>query len=233
MMKRIFGKREKAKEDVTVETLVVQKEEILAQLQEEEKRYVGARFQTARKSIHQSIAAVEKQEVTLRESQLSERRAEYEKITRENSEQQEKLQEQIRMMQMKLDEQRSLNIQNEQRMVSEIEDMNRQVEELKETLAKRIQEFGDPSVLLTGGLEGRPNRKVRAATESYRYSLNLKQESPPDRRKTMGSVSSLAPRDAVQNGWRKMEEDEEDSFESAKSDVVNTPRNPDDLLKPI
>jgi len=250
MMKRIFGKKEKPKEDVTVEMLVTQKEEILSQLQDEEKRY-----QTTRQTYHQSIAVVEKQEVSLRETQLRERKTEFEKITRENSDQQERLQEQIRLMQMKLDEQKSLHIQIEQRMVNEIEEMSRQVEELKDTLAKRIQQFGDPQHLLNGGvqvasvepgkpwskkqldiIEGRPNRKLRSGSQCYSYSPRefiSPSTSPANRRKTMGSETTLVARNSLQDGYKIEVEEEEDCYENAKDEVGNTPVNSDDLSRPI
>jgi len=210
MMKRIFGKKEKVQEEITVESLISRKEEILSQLAEEEKRY-----ETARRNIHQSIAVVETQEVELRDIQLRERRQEYERVTRENQEEQDKIEEKIQKLQMKFDIQKSLHIQQEEKMQGEIESLSHQLEEVRETLVNRIEEFGDPGLpgyQEVSGAAARSSRRDRMTSCASPRDTTDYSSSPHYRKKSLGSLSTLVaktPTSPSQDG------DEEDSYESA------------------
>lgn len=210
MMKRIFGKKEKVQEEITVESLITRKEEILSQLAEEERRY-----ETARRNIHQSIALVEQQEVELRDIQLRERRQDYDRVTRENQEEQDKIEEKIQKLQMKFNIQKSLHIQQEQKMLGEIESLSVQLDEVRETLVSRIEEFGDPGHPLDVSGAGARSSKLERMTScaSPRDSMSDYSPSPQYRKKSlasMGSVSTLvakSPTCPSQNGEEEEEEE--------------------------
>jgi len=138
-MKKIFGRREKAKEDLTVEAVVVQKENLMDQLGKQERK-----FEESRGTMNRSIAAMEKQELLLREDALIERKRQLEQEKRANQESQEKLEEQIKALKMKLEEQRSLHAQLEEGLEAEIRGMVLQVKELRESHDRRVQLFGEP-----------------------------------------------------------------------------------------
>merc|ERR1719357_381243 len=99
--------------------------------------------------MNRSIAAIERQELSLREEALAERRRQLELEQQANQDSQEKLQEQIKTLQMKLAEQRSFHTQMEAGLEAEIRGMVLQVNELQESLNRRIQQFGEPVVLHT------------------------------------------------------------------------------------
>jgi len=60
-MKRIFGRREKGKEDLSVDTVVAQKENLVEQLSQQERK-----FEESRSGMNRSIAVLERQELSLR-----------------------------------------------------------------------------------------------------------------------------------------------------------------------
>jgi len=140
-MKRIFGRREKGKEDLSVDTVVAQKENLVEQLSREERK-----FEESRSTINRSIAVIERQELSLREEALAERRRQLELEKQANQDSEAKLQEQIKNLQMKLEEQRSFHNQMETGLEAEIRRMVLQVNELRESLNRRIQQFGEPVV---------------------------------------------------------------------------------------
>lgn len=193
-MKRIFGRREKGKEDLSVDAVVVQKENLVEQLSQQERK-----FEESRSGMNRSIAVLERQELSLREEALAERRRQLESKKQANQDSQEKLQDQIKTLQMKLEEQRSFHTQMETGLEAEIRGMVLQVNELQESLNRRIQQFGEPVVLHTQVLSEKCVRRKEVKEgdqeDSGRESLAsistlVAQEEEKDRRERLTKRSS-------------------------------------------
>jgi len=149
--------------------------------------------------MNRSIAVLERQELSLREEALAERRRQLESKKQANQDSQEKLQDQIKTLQMKLEEQRSFHTQMETGLEAEIRGMVLQVNELQESLNRRIQQFGEPVVLHTQVLSEKCVRRKEVKEgdqeDSGRESLAsistlVAQEEEKDRRERSTKRSS-------------------------------------------
>merc|ERR1719347_1122307 len=144
-MKKIFGPGRRAgrvksgqDQDITLDVVIAHKMDVLTQLENEEKR-----FEEKKQGIQRSLVEAEKQEVLLRQQEISKKREELEKVNEVNRGNQAKVLEQLKILKTKLEEHKMIHKQNEMKMEEEMEEMVEDMEKVKKSLNSRIEQFGE------------------------------------------------------------------------------------------
>jgi len=144
-MKRLFNPRKKSEGEPqgqepgsTLDRIVKDKEGVKKRLEEEEKSFMNKKREYERKMIE-----FEKQEVSRREQEITEKKAALDDMKRKNQMIQDKVQEQIKTLNMKLDELRVEHQTNEATGDSVISCLNDKLSEVQRSLNQRVQNFED------------------------------------------------------------------------------------------
>jgi len=139
-MKRLFNPRKKSEGEATVaeqgntlDRIVKDKEGVKKRLEEEEKNFLNKKKDYERKMIE-----FEKQEVSRREQEIAEKQAALEDMKRKNQMVQDKVQEQIKTLNMKLEELRLEHMTNEASSESIISCLNDKLAEVQRSLNERL-----------------------------------------------------------------------------------------------
>jgi len=139
-MKRLFNPRKKSEGEATVaeqgntlDRIVKDKEGVKKRLEEEEKNFLNKKKDYERKMIE-----FEKQEVSRREQEIAEKEAALEDMKRKNQMVQDKVQEQIKTLNMKLEELRLEHMTNEASSESIISCLNDKLAEVQRSLNERL-----------------------------------------------------------------------------------------------
>lgn len=148
-MKRLFAAKKKAGEEEednagnTLDRLVRDKEGVRRRLEEEERDFLERRREYVR-----SIIQFETQEVERREKELQDRRADLQEKRRLNQAVQDKFVEQMKLLQIKLEEVRDEHARTESSLEAEISGLENKLVEVQGSLADRIAEAAEPSAPL-------------------------------------------------------------------------------------
>jgi len=142
-MKRLFNTRKKSEEDVreqgnTLDRIVKDKEGVKKRLEEEEKNFLNKKKEYERKMID-----FEKQEVSRREQEIEEKKTTLEDMKRKNQLVQDKVQEQIKMLTMKLEELRVEHQTNEASADSIISCLQDKLIQVEQSLTTRVQHLAE------------------------------------------------------------------------------------------
>jgi len=140
-MKRLFNPRKKSEGEPqepanTLDRIVKDKEGVKKRLEEEEKTFLNKKREYEKKMID-----FETQEVTRREQEIAEKKAALEDMKRKNRLVQDKVQEQIKTLTMKLDELRVEHETNEASGDSIISCLNDKLSQVQRSLNNRLQNF--------------------------------------------------------------------------------------------
>lgn len=141
IMKRLFNPRKKSEGETpdpgnTLDRIVKDKEGVKKRLEEEEKSFMSKKKEYERKMIE-----FEKQEVGRREQEISEKKAALDDMKRKNQMVQDKVQEQIKTLTMKLEELRVEHMTNEASQDSIISCLNDKLSEVQRSLNERLLNF--------------------------------------------------------------------------------------------
>jgi len=135
-------RKSKEEQDVevasTLERIVKDKEVVKKRLEEEEKEFLNRKRQRERELIE-----MEKQEVARRQQEVEEKKIELEEHKRKNLLIQDKVQEQMKTLQMKLEEYRVNHRASEAELEKEISALNTVIAEVDSSLSARIEAFGE------------------------------------------------------------------------------------------
>lgn len=142
-MKRLFNPRKKSEEGApetpnTLDRIVKDKEGVKKRLEEEEKEFMNKKKEYERKMIE-----FEKQEVIRREQEIAEKKAALEDLKRKNLMVQDKVQEQIKTLHMKLEELKVEHRTNEANTEGIISSLNGKLSEVQRSLSQRMENFGE------------------------------------------------------------------------------------------
>jgi len=142
-MKRLFNTRKKSEEDVreqgnTLDRIVKDKEGVKKRLEEEEKSFMNKKREYERKMID-----FEKQEVSRREQEIAEKKNALEDMKRKNQLVQDKVQEQIKTLTMKLEELRVEHQTNEASADSIISCLQDKLIQVEQSLTSRVQHLAE------------------------------------------------------------------------------------------
>lgn len=138
-MKRLFNPRKKSEGEApeqpgnTLDRIVKDKEGIKKCLEEEEKTFMNKKREYERKMID-----FEKQEVRRREQEIAEKKEALDDMKRKNQMVQDKVQEQIKTLNMKLEELRVEHMTNEATSESIISCLNDKLSEVQRSLNERL-----------------------------------------------------------------------------------------------
>lgn len=140
-MKRLFNPRKKSEGETqepanTLDRIVKDKEGVKKRLEEEEKTFLNKKREYEKKMID-----FETQEVTRREQEIAEKKAALDDMKRKNRLVQDKVQEQIKTLTMKLDELRVEHETNEASGESIISCLNDKLSQVQRSLNDRLQNF--------------------------------------------------------------------------------------------
>jgi len=137
-MKRLFNPRKKSEHECpqepgsTLDRIVKDKEGVKKRLEEEEKEFLSKKREYEAKMIE-----FEKQEVGRREQEIAERRSALQEMKRKNELVQDKVQEQIKTLTMKLEELRVEHSTNEASADSVISSLTDKLSEVRFSLSQR------------------------------------------------------------------------------------------------
>merc|ERR1719323_1259844 len=136
--KQEVGRREQETPEPgnTLDRIVKDKEGMKKRLEEEEKSFMSKKKEYERKMIE-----FEKQEVGRREQEISEKKAALDDMKRKNQMVQDKVQEQIKTLTMKLEELRVEHMTNEASQDSIISCLNDKLSEVQRSLNERLLNF--------------------------------------------------------------------------------------------
>jgi len=142
-MKRLFNPRKKSEGETqepgnTLDRIVKDKEGVKKRLEEEEKSFMNRKREYEKKMIE-----FEKQEVSRREQEIAEKKAALDDMKRKNQMVQDKVQEQIKTLNMKLEELRVEHMTNEASSESIISCLNDKLSEVQRSLNDRVQNFAE------------------------------------------------------------------------------------------
>jgi len=142
-MKRLFNPRKKSEDSPTetpntLDRIVKDKEGVKKRLEEEEKEFMSKKREYERKMIE-----FEKQEVIRREQEIAEKRAALEDLKRKNLMVQDKVQEQIKTLHMKLEELKVEHRSNEANTEGIISSLSSKLTEVQRSLSQRVEDYGD------------------------------------------------------------------------------------------
>jgi len=142
-MKRLFNPRKKSEEGPpdtpnTLDRIVKDKEGVKKRLEEEEKEFMNKKKEYERKMIE-----FEKQEVIRREQEIAEKKAALDDLKRKNLMVQDKVQEQIKTLHMKLEELKVEHRTNEANTEGIISSLNSKLSEVQRSLSQRMEHFGE------------------------------------------------------------------------------------------
>jgi len=203
-MKRLFNTRKKSEEDVreqgnTLDRIVKDKEGVKKRLEEEEKSFMNKKREYERKMIE-----FEKQEVTRREQEIEEKKTALEDLKRKNQLVQDKVQEQIKMLTIKLDELRVEHQTNEASSDSIISCLQDKLIQVEQSLAVRLQHLAElenagPSAPLSDETDGEESEvglypSLPTMPRSWHQIYSATQSTPPR------SISLQAVEEVCQEG---------------------------------
>jgi len=142
-MKRLFDKKSKKEPEPeigtnTIDRIVKDKEGVKKRLEEEEKEFLQKKRDYERKMIE-----FEKQEVTRRQQEVEEKKEALSEHQRKNLMIQDKVQEQIKVLNMKLEEYRINHRASEAELETEISQLNDTIAEVQNSLSERIEAYGE------------------------------------------------------------------------------------------
>jgi len=141
-MKRLFDKKSKKEPEPeignTLDRIVKDKEGVKKRLAEEEKEFLQKKRDYERKMIE-----FEKQEVTRRQQEVEEKKEGLAEHQRKNLMIQDKVQEQIKVLNMKLEEYRINHRASEAELENEISQLNDTIAEVQNSLSERIEAYGE------------------------------------------------------------------------------------------
>jgi len=142
-MKRLFNPRKKSEEGTpetgsTLDRIVKDKEGVKKRLEEEEKEFLHKKREYERKMIE-----FEKQEVIRREQEIAEKKGALEDLKRKNLMVQDKVQEQIKTLHMKLEELKVEHRTNEANTEGVISSLNSKLAEVQQSLNRRVENYGE------------------------------------------------------------------------------------------
>jgi len=141
-MKRLFNPRKRSEGEPvgeqgnTLDRIVKDKEGIRRRLEEEEKEFLSKKREAERKMIE-----FEKQEVHRREQEIVEKNQNLVEMKRKNQTVQDSVQNQIKGLQMKLDELRTEHKCNETSSENVISSLTDKLAEVQQSLAQRTEAF--------------------------------------------------------------------------------------------
>merc|ERR1712025_1174985 len=201
-----FGRKEKqGEQEVSLHIVLARKEDTFTRLQNEEKS-----FEARRQAIQRSLVEIEKQEIILREQEINEKKEEFDKIATKNKSHQEKVQEQIKILENKLEEHKLIHRQNEDKLQLEIDEMFMALKEVQKSLEARKSAFGEempsPSAprIALDMVDGKSRSRLGSETSN----------SSPRSRLSSSGASSL-------KSWPQLGIDREVSTVTRSSMVVN------------
>lgn len=125
-------------ESITLDLVVAQKEDILTRLANEERS-----FEAKKQAIQRQLVEVEKQEVILREQEINQKKEILEKTNETNRGHQEKVLEQLKILETKLAEHKMLHKHNEEKLQLEIDGLCVSLQEVKKGLEVRKLAYGE------------------------------------------------------------------------------------------
>jgi len=146
-MKKLFtsglpGARKRSDEGEqgnTIDRLVRDKEGVRKRLEEDEKEFI-----LRRREYVENLVALEKQEVMRREKELEKKRADFVEKKRLNQQVKDKFVEQMKLLEMKLDEVKQDHLRAESEMELEIESLEDKLSEVVSSLQDKMGEL-EPS----------------------------------------------------------------------------------------
>jgi len=142
-MKRLFNPRKKSEEGTpetgsTLDRIVKDKEGVKKRLEEDEKEFLHKKREYERKMIE-----FEKQEVIRREQEITEKKGALDDLKRKNLMVQDKVQEQIKTLHMKLEELKVEHRTNEANTDGVISSLNSKLSEVQHSLNQRVNNYGE------------------------------------------------------------------------------------------
>merc|ERR1712045_627927 len=136
-LKRSGKDRGEEIQEISLDILLAHKDDIMTKLKNEYKTFLARKLE-----IESELVEVEKHELFLREQDIIAKKLELERVNEINKSHQSRFSEQLAILETKLEEHRLLHQQNEMKMQEEIDEMNKELDEVKSTLKKKIEELG-------------------------------------------------------------------------------------------
>lgn len=134
-----FGRKEKpSDQEVNLDIVLARKEDTFARLNNEERS-----FEARRQAIQRSLVDIEKHEIMLREQEINEKKEEFNQISSKNKSHQEKVKEQLKILETKLEEHKMIHRQNEDKLQIEIDELSMALKEVQKSLESRKLAFGE------------------------------------------------------------------------------------------
>jgi len=224
-MKRLFNPRKKSEHECpqepgsTLDRIVKDKEGVKKRLEEEEKEFLSKKREYEAKMIE-----FEKQEVGRREQEIAERRSALQEMKRKNELVQDKVQEQIKTLTMKLEELRVEHSTNEASADSVISSLTDKLSEVRFSLSQRQENLlldEGPTAPGEEGEEGGEEFRQRTLYPSLHHLPTMPRSISLQAVELTGSPPGPAPRSRSGNSLGSSPQISLDSTTSSRS---NTPK---------